>query len=59
LPVERCVSPEEFEALREAGMAAGLRHVEAGPLVRSSYHAERHRPDPPDAAGGLPVLPGR
>jgi lipoic acid synthetase len=58
LPVARFVSPAEFEALREAGMAAGLRHVEAGPLVRSSYHAERHRPDPPDAAGALRVLSG-
>ena len=58
LPGERFVSPAEFDALREAGMAAGLRHVEAGPLVRSSYHAERHRPDPPDAAGALQVLPG-
>jgi lipoic acid synthetase len=59
LPVERFVSPAEFETLREAGIAAGLRHVEAGPLVRSSYHAERHRPDPPapDEAGALRVLP--
>jgi lipoic acid synthetase len=58
LPVERFVRPEEFETLREAGMEAGLLHVEAGPLVRSSYHAERHRPDPPDAAAGLRVLQG-
>ena len=30
-------------------MKLGLMHVEAGPLVRSSYHAEQHRPDPPAA----------
>lgn len=46
LPVERFVRPEQFEAFREAGMAEGFLHVESGPLVRSSYHAERHRPDP-------------
>jgi lipoic acid synthetase len=39
LPVERYWRPEEFEAVREAGMAMGFRHVEAGPFVRSSYHA--------------------
>jgi lipoic acid synthetase len=50
LPVVRYVPPAEFVALREAGMRLGFRHVESGPLVRSSYHAERHRPDPP---GGL------
>jgi len=49
LPVDRFVSPEGFETLREAGLELGLSHVEAGPLVRSSYHAERHRPDPPAA----------
>ena len=31
----------------ERGLALGFLHVESGPLVRSSYHAERHRPDPP------------
>jgi lipoic acid synthetase len=47
LAVERFVPPAEFETLREQGMALGFLHVESGPLVRSSYHAERHRPDPP------------
>jgi lipoic acid synthetase len=47
LAVERFVPPTEFETLREQGMALGFLHVESGPLVRSSYHAERHRPDPP------------
>ncbi len=39
LPVRRYWSPDEFGALREAGLELGLDHVEAGPLVRSSYHA--------------------
>jgi len=47
LAVERYVSPAEFDALRDEGMKLGFLHIEAGPLVRSSYHAERHRPDPP------------
>jgi lipoic acid synthetase len=40
LPVERFWTPEEFASLKEAGIEMGFRHVEAGPLVRSSYHAE-------------------
>lgn len=39
LPVSRYYTPAEFAQLRDAGMAMGYRHVEAGPLVRSSYHA--------------------
>jgi lipoic acid synthetase len=39
MPLDRYVTPEEFRALRDAGMAMGYKHVEAGPLVRSSYHA--------------------
>jgi lipoic acid synthetase len=41
LPVSRFVHPDEFAALKREGEAMGLRHVEAGPRVRSSYHAER------------------
>ena len=41
LPVERFVHPEEFRRLKEIGMEMGFRHVESGPLVRSSYHAEQ------------------
>ena len=41
LPVERFVSPDEFEALREEGLARGFMEVVAGPLVRSSYRADR------------------
>jgi lipoic acid synthetase len=40
LPLRRYYTPDEFARLREAGMAMGFRHVESGPLVRSSYHAE-------------------
>jgi lipoyl synthase len=42
LPIERYWTPSEFDSVRDAGMTMGFRHVEAGPLVRSSYHAERH-----------------
>lgn len=41
LPIERYYRPEEFEALREFGEGIGFRWVESGPLVRSSYHAEK------------------
>ena len=40
LEAEIDLPPEEFERLRELGLAMGYRHVESGPLVRSSYHAE-------------------
>lgn len=39
LPVERYVPPAEFEELRLEALRLGFRHVESGPLVRSSYHA--------------------
>ena len=39
LPVDRWVTPEEFAEHKRAGEAMGIPHVEAGPLVRSSYHA--------------------
>jgi lipoic acid synthetase len=39
LPVLQIYTPEEFRQLRQEGLALGFRHVEAGPLVRSSYHA--------------------
>ncbi len=45
LPVERFVPPDEFRAVAERGKAMGLRHVEAGPLVRSSYHAANQIPE--------------
>lgn len=39
LPVARYYTPEEFAALAREGLRLGIRHVESGPLVRSSYHA--------------------
>jgi lipoic acid synthetase len=39
LPIDRYVEPAEFEQLRQSGLELGFVHVEAGPLVRSSYHA--------------------
>jgi len=41
LPVARFYHPDEFAALKAEGMAMGFSHVESGPLVRSSYHAEQ------------------
>jgi lipoic acid synthetase len=41
LPIERYYLPEEFEALKLFGTEIGFRWVESGPLVRSSYHAEK------------------
>lgn len=42
LPVDRFVHPDEFAEYREAGYQMGFDYVESGPLVRSSYHSERH-----------------
>jgi lipoic acid synthetase len=39
IPLDRYVKPEEFRMLREVGLEMGYKHVESGPLVRSSYHA--------------------
>jgi len=41
LPVIRWVHPDEFAAWKTRGETKGLRHVESGPMVRSSYHAEK------------------
>jgi len=41
-PVARFYSPEEFQRFKQEGLDLGFRHVESGPLVRSSYHAEQH-----------------
>ncbi|MSQ07422.1 MAG: lipoyl synthase [Dehalococcoidia bacterium] len=43
MPVARYYAPEEFNQLREAGLALGFRHVASGPLVRSSYHADEQQ----------------
>ena len=42
LPVVEFITPERFEEYKELGMKMGFRYVESGPLVRSSYHAEKH-----------------
>ncbi len=39
LPIDRFVHPDEFAEFKRAGETMGFKHVEAGPLVRSSYHA--------------------
>ena len=41
LPIERYYRPEEFVELKDFGMDIGFKWVESGPLVRSSYHAEK------------------
>ena len=42
LPVVEFIHPDVFAYYKEVGEAKGIEHVESGPLVRSSYHAERH-----------------
>lgn len=42
LPVAEFVHPDTFETLRQEGLEMGFMFVESGPLVRSSYHAEKH-----------------
>lgn len=42
IPVEEYIHPDVFARLRDEGLARGFAHVESGPLVRSSYHAEKH-----------------
>ncbi|MCP9752216.1 lipoyl synthase [Ferruginibacter sp. HRS2-29] len=42
LPVDRFIHPDEFAEYREIGYELGLDYVESGPLVRSSYHSEKH-----------------
>ncbi len=42
LPVQRFVHPDEFAGLRKIGYELGFDYVESGPLVRSSYHSEKH-----------------
>lgn len=42
LEVARYVHPDEFAEYKEIGLLKGFAFVESGPMVRSSYHAERH-----------------
>jgi lipoic acid synthetase len=45
LPVDRYVHPDEFAEMKAEALALGFRHVESGPLVRSSYHARDQVPE--------------
>ena len=51
LPVVRYWHPDEFAAVERAAYALGFEHVAAGPLVRSSYHADQHIAQPPSRPG--------
>jgi lipoic acid synthetase len=42
LPIARFYEPQEFVYLRDQALRFGFRHVESGPMVRSSYHAHEH-----------------
>ncbi len=42
LPVVEFITPEQFEKYKQIGISLGFQHVESSPLVRSSYHAEKH-----------------
>jgi len=53
LPVVRWWHPDEFKALEEAAYALGFAHIAAGPLVRSSYHADQHIAQDEPGAGPL------
>jgi len=55
LPIARYYRPEEFSELAEIGRSMGFAHVEAGPLVRSSYHAKRQT----EVAMRIEAGPGR
>jgi lipoic acid synthetase len=55
LPVVRYWDPEEFKALELAALDLGFEHVAAGPLVRSSYHADEHVPQARPGVGPLAV----
>jgi lipoic acid synthetase len=53
LPVVRYWHPDEFKALEDAAYSLGFEHVAAGPLVRSSYHADQHVPQALAGSGPL------
>src|SRR5829696_4817589 len=58
LPVVRYWHPDEFAALERDAYALGFDHVAAGPLVRSSYHADEHVPQPREGSGPLAAAAG-
>jgi lipoic acid synthetase len=53
LPIVRYWHPDEFKALEDAAYSLGFEHVAAGPLVRSSYHADQHVPQREPGVGPL------
>jgi len=57
LPIVRYWHPEEFAALERAAYALGFDHIAAGPLVRSSYHADQHVPQDRPGVGPLAAAP--
>jgi hypothetical protein len=57
LPVVRYWHPDEFKALEVAAYALGFDHIAAGPLVRSSYHADQHVPQALPGDGPLAAAP--
>ncbi|HKH16768.1 MAG TPA: lipoyl synthase, partial [Solirubrobacteraceae bacterium] len=58
LPVVRYWHPDEFKALEGAACELGFDHIAAGPLVRSSYHADQHVPQQLPGAGPLAAAAG-
>ncbi len=57
IPIEKYYTPEEFAHLKQEALALGFRYVEAGPLVRSSYHAGRHTDGAETAASDYSLDP--
>ena len=53
LPIVRYWDPDEFEALEAEAYRLGFDHIAAGPLVRSSYHADQHVPQAEPGVGPL------
>jgi lipoic acid synthetase len=58
LPVVRYWHPDEFKALERAAYDLGFDHIAAGPLVRSSYHADQHIPQEQPGVGPLAAAAG-
>jgi lipoic acid synthetase len=58
LPIVRYWHPDEFRELENAAYALGFEHVAAGPLVRSSYHADQHVPQREPGLGPLAEVAG-
>ena len=56
-PVHRFYTPEEFRTFKLVGLDLGFRHVESGPHVRSSYHAEQQTGNPLNYDQVIPFFP--